>query len=760
MSQEKENYNEKNANYINGTEMVGLSSSQMALTPDIAFERRRCNTKRWLAVFLVIFLIAALVFAGLFAYEKLKPKGPPVCLDESCVSVSSGLMKSMNTTIDPCDDFYQYACGGWETKNLIPDTRSSWSQFRILSNRNEELLKKLINSKDIRDKYKDNPAVMKAFDYYDACMDEKLIEKLGQQPLQDLIKMFGSWNVTNKNWTEADWDFMKTFVMIQRDLSIAPWFNMFVGTDLKDSTKTVIVFDQSGTILSREAMLFNTTYHAKIRTAYRRIMTSLMEKLGAGNDAEARMEEVYQLELELAKNTIPKEQRRDSDSIYNKMTLAKLASQVDSKLNLTDFLGHIFNLTDYNVKQDTEVVVYAMEYMVNMSRIFANTPKRIVANYMMWHVAYIFASSLSKEFRDLYYEYREAITGTRGEDPRWQDCTSGVSGTFGMAIGLLFVDQTFKKESKTSAERMIKDIRNVFIDNLQNLNWMDEKTRKVAKEKAEAIRENIGYPDFIKNKTALELEYSGQGVDKTKYFWNQYERRKFYNQKNLDELGKPVDKTKWSMNPPTVNAYYSSTDNKIVFPAGILQDPFYEGDHPNSLNYGGIGMVVGHEITHGFDDNGRKFNKDGNLLTWWTNNSIEAFKKKTDCLVKQYSSYEFHGKKLNGLQTLGENIADNGGIKQSFQAYQKWKKDNNVEEEKRLPGLEKLSHDQLFFLSFAQIWCSAYRPEAAIRAIENGVHSPGKLRVIGSLSNSNEFAEAWKCPVGSRMNPKDKCAVW
>ncbi|EDO31998.1 predicted protein, partial [Nematostella vectensis] len=340
------------------------------------------------------------------------------------------------------------------------------------------------------------------------------------------------------------------------------------------------------------------------------------------------------------------------------------------------------------------------------------------------------------------------ITGTRGEDPRWQDCTSGVSGTFGMAIGLLFVDQTFKKESKTSAERMIKDIRNVFIDNLQNLNWMDEKTRKVAKEKAEAIRENIGYPDFIKNKTALELEYSGVRVVYT------------YFRQHSENLLSVIVNFRWSMNPPTVNAYYSSTDNKIVFPAGILQDPFYEGDHPNSLNYGGIGMVVGHEITHGFDDNGRKFNKDGNLLTWWTNNSIEAFKKKTDCLVKQYSSYEFHGKKLNGLQTLGENIADNGGIKQSFQAYQKWKKDNNVEEEKRLPGLEKLSHDQLFFLSFAQIWCSAYRPEAAIRAIENGVHSPGKLRVIGSLSNSNEFAEAWKCPVGSRMNPKDKCAVW
>lgn len=308
---------------------------------------------------------------------------------------------------------------------------------------------------------------------------------------------------------------------------------------------------------------------------------------------------------------------------------------------------------------------------------------------------------------------------------------------------------------------MIHDIRQVFLTNLNKVEWMDEETKEKAKEKAQAIRENIGYPDYLTNKTALAMMYKGFEIKKDNYFQNMVETFKFYNLKNYKRLGKPVDKGRWGMTPPTVNAYYSSTDNKIAFPAGILQRPFYDHRFPNSLNYGGIGMVVGHEITHGFDDNGRQFNKDGNLARWWSNKSIAAFKNKTACLEKQYSGYKFHGKNLKGIQTLGENIADNGGIKQAFQAYQNWKeRSRNGHPEPPLPGLENFSDEQIFFLGFAQIWCSKYRYEAALSQINFGVHSPGKFRVIGSLSNFDEFSKAFSCKKGSPMNPEKKCIVW
>ncbi|XP_031570959.1 endothelin-converting enzyme homolog isoform X2 [Actinia tenebrosa] len=717
------------------------------------------KTKRFLYVVIAILVILVVIFFALFLRLALKPTLPEICEDEFCIYASKGILNAMNKSVKPCDDFYSYACGGWIKNNPIPDSKTAWSQFKILYERNEEVLKQLIFDPEIRKKHSKNEAVVKAFNYFDACMDIERIEKLGGKPLEQLIKDYGSWNVTDKKWSANSWDFMTNFVKIQKELSIALLFNMFVATDLKDSTKNVIVFDQNGIGISRESYFFNTTYHKKVRGAYKKFMVNLMRLVGAGDEAQARADEVYAFEKELARIFIPKEQRRDSNAIYKKMTLKKLIEEIGpSQINLTEFLVRMFAETSYNITQDEEVVVYALDYMKNVSKVFEATEKRIIANYLMWHVVVLNGAYLSQEYTKVFDEYRKSIMGTSGEDPRWQTCMSEVQKAFGMAVGLLFVDKKFSGTSKKSAEEMIHAIRGVFIDNLKDIEWMDEETKKAAKDKAEAIRENIGYPTYIVNATKLAKEYKGFDVNKTTHFQNNLNRKRFDNMKNYQEIGKPVDKTIWSMTPPTVNAYYSSSDNKIVFPAGILQDPFYDESHPKSLNYGGIGMVVGHEISHGFDDNGRKFNKDGNLKKWWTNGSIKAFEEKTKCLVEQYSNYKFHGKNLNGLQTLGENIADNGGIKQSFQAYQIWKKKNG-KEEKRLPGLD-LNHDQLFFLSFAQIWCSSFRPLAAVSAVENGVHSPGQWRVIGSLSNSQEFAKAYKCPVGSRMNPAKKCKVW
>jgi len=713
-----------------------------------------------LAVLCIVFIV---MFAKASKGEK-KTSSMPDNTPKEWITASSDILNAMNASADPCVDFYQYACGTWMKKNYIPESKTTWSQFRVLYQRNELVMKNLIwDNEDARKKYKDNEAVTKGFDMFDSCMDEDKIESLGAQPLLDLIKEYGSWNVTDGNWTEEKWNFMETFVKIQKYLSIAPLFNMYVSADLKDSTKNIIVFDQSGISISQEAFLKNSSYHAKVRKAFKKLMIDVAKLLDDRPETETLMMEIYDFEETLAKTFIPREERRDTNKIYKKMTLdqfIKYTGQLvnSSNIDVMDFLKRMFSETGYKITGDEVVVTFALDYLKNLSLIFHSTSKRVIANYLMWHVVLRFSPYLSFEFREVFKNYRQAISGTTAEDPRWQDCLSEVDGSFGMPFGLLFVDETFEGESKKSAEEMIHDIRQVFLANLDKVEWMDEKTKQRALDKAEAIRENIGYPEILTNKTALAKMYKGFDVKKDQYFKNIMQSYAYFNLKNYAKLGKPVDKERWSMTPPTVNAYYSSIDNKIAFPAGILQKPFYDHRFPKALNYGGIGMVVGHEITHGFDDNGRLFNKDGNLVKWWSNSSISAFKKKTQCLVDQYSKYVFHTKNLNGEQTLGENIADNGGIKQAFQAYQNWKKRRGPEPP--LPGMEEFTNEQIFFLGFAQIWCSKYRPETAMRQVDFGVHSPGMYRVIGPLSNFDEFAKAYSCPKGSPMNPKKKCAVW
>lgn len=716
-------------------------------------------------LFAILFLgILAIVFIALFV-SKIGKQRSGLNLNHpsrESVIVAADLLKAMNHCADPCQDFFEYACGSWIKEHSIPESKSSWSQFQVLYKRNELVMKDLIlDNKEAREKYKDNVAVMKGFDMFDSCMDKEGVERLGAKPLLDLIKRYGSWNVTDGNWTEESWDFMDTFVKIQKYLSIAPLFNMYVSADLKDSTKNIIVLDQSGLGISPEAFFKNTSYHRKVRKAYKKLMVDLAKLLGEKPNTEAMMMEIYNFEETLAKNFIPRKLRRDTSKLYKKMTIDDFIKASDISIDLMDFLKRMFIETGHEITGEEKVVSFGLQYVKNMSRIYNATSKRILANYMMWHVVLRFAPYLSSQFAVAFADYRKSVSGVAGEDPRWQDCLSSVDGSFGMPFGLLFVDKAFEGESKKSAEEMIHDIRHVFLANLDKVDWMDDVTKEKAKEKAEAIRENIGYPSFLTNKTALGMMYGGFEIRKDKYFQNIIESFKFYNLKNYEKLGKPVDKERWGMTPPTVNAYYSTIDNKIAFPAGILQRPFYDHRFPKSLNYGGIGMVVGHEITHGFDDNGRQFNKEGNLAKWWSNKSIEAFKNKTACLVKQYSGYKFHGKNLKGSQTLGENIADNGGIKQAFQAYQNWKKRSRKGiPEPPLPGLENFSNEQIFFLGFAQIWCSKFRDEAAFSQINYGVHSPGKFRVIGSLSNFDEFSKAFGCKKGSPMNPDKKCSVW
>lgn len=335
--------------------------------------------------------------------------------------------------------------------------------------------------------------------------------------------------------------------------------------------------------------------------------------------------------------------------------------------------------------------------------------------------------------------------------------------------------EVFHGDSKNHAQKMINEVRNAFKKNLKNLKWMDPETREAAEIKADAISDMIGYPDFIQNPKLLDERYHNLTVRNDTYFENNIHLNYYNLVKNLEKINEPVNKTTWSksclnlklnffnltplpgMFPSTVNAYYTPGKNQMVFPAGILQSPFYDSKYPASLNFGGMGVVMGHELTHGFDDQGREFDKDGNLHQWWNNNTIDLFKNRTECFTKQYGKYQINGKNLNGNQTLGENIADNGGLKAAYHAYLEYTKEKP--DPPPLPGID-LTHKQLFFLAFAQVWCSTVTVETANLEIVKDPHSPAKYRVIGSLTNLKEFSEEFKCSAGTRMNPKEKCEVW
>jgi len=364
-------------------------------------------------------------------------------------------------------------------------------------------------------------------------------------------------------------------------------------------------------------------------------------------------------------------------------------------------------------------------------------------------------------YRDVDKILQRALSGTNVHEERWRICISDVDNVLGFAIGAQFVNETFDIQTKPEAERMIKLITKAFRQGLVEAEWMDEKTRYQAEKKAEKITNMIGYPDYIVNNTALDEKYKDLAVTDG-YFDNNINFNIWVLQENLKKLDKPVEKNKWGMTPSTINAYYTPLKNQIVFPAGILQAPFFSMNRPESLNFGAMGVVMGHELSHAFDDQGRQYDSDGNMRNWWKNDTLEAYKEKIKCIEKEYANFTVNGEHINGLQTLGENIADNGGLKAAFRAFTNLNKADKHWSYGALPGLNMTDH-QLFFISFAQVWCDHSTPQASHLSTMEDAHSPPRLRVIGTLSNSLDFAKEFKCRKGSKMNPADpnyKCKVW
>uniref|UniRef100_A0A8C6JFM5 endothelin-converting enzyme 1 n=3 Tax=Melopsittacus undulatus TaxID=13146 RepID=A0A8C6JFM5_MELUD len=700
-----------------------------------------------IAIFLAL-LLGIVVIALAIQYRR--DPSHSTCLTDACVRVASKILEALDVETDPCQDFYQYSCGGWIKRNPLPNGRSKWSTFNSIWDQNQAIMKHLLENTTFNSS---SEAERKTQRYYLSCLKEQRIEELGSQPLVELIDKIGGWNITG-SWNQTS--FMEVLKMVSGTYRATPFFTVYVGPDSKSSNSNVIQVDQSGLFLPSRDYYLNKTANERVLAAYLDYMVELGTLLGGVPEpTRLQMQQVLDFETQLANITVPQAERRDDEKIYHKMSIAELQVLAPT-IDWLDYLSYA--LAPLELADTEPVVVYGDTYLQQVSDLINSTDRSILNNYLIWNLVQKTASSLDQRFETAQERLLETLYGTRKScTPRWQTCISNTDDTLGFALGSLFVKATFDRDSKAIAEEMISEIRAAFEVSLDHLDWMDEATRQAAKEKADAIYDMIGFPDFILDNKELDDVYDGYEVSEDSFFQNMLNFYNFSAKVMADQLRKPPNRDQWSMTPQTVNAYYLPTKNGIVFPAGILQAPFYARNHPKALNFGGIGVVMGHELTHAFDDQGREYDKEGNLRPWWQNSSLEAFKNRTACITEQYSHYTVHREKVNGRQTLGENIADNGGLKAAYNAYKSWLQKNG--EEKRLPALELTNH-QLFFVGFAQVWCSVRTPESSHEGLVTDPHSPDKYRVIGTLSNSRDFVEHFGCPLGSPMNPGKHCEVW
>ncbi|XP_029805502.1 membrane metallo-endopeptidase-like 1 isoform X1 [Suricata suricatta] len=692
-----------------------------------------------------------------------------ICTTPGCVLAAARILQNMDPATEPCEDFYQYACGGWLQRHVVPETNSRYSVFDVLRDELEVILKGVLEKSTAEDR----PAVQKAKMLYRSCMNESVIEKRDSQPLLNILDVLGGWPVAVDKWGESAgprWELEQQLALMSTQFNRRVLIDLFIWSDDQNSSRHVIYIDQPTLGMPSREFYFNEGSNHKVRDAYLQFMTSVAAMLRADmklpeNSSLVRedMAQVLELETQLANATAPQEERHDVTALYHRMGLAELQSKFGLKgFNWTLFIQSVLSSVKIKLLPNEEVVVYGIPYLQNLEGIIDVYSARTMQNYLVWRLVLDRISSLSQRFKDARANYRKVLYGTTVEEARWRECVGYVNSNMESAVGSLYVREAFPRDSKDSVRTLIDKVRAVFVETLDELGWMDEASKKKAQEKAMSIREQIGYPDYIleEKNSRLDEEYSDLNFSEDQYFENGLQNLKAGAQRSLKKLREKVDQNLWIIGAAVVNAFYSPNRNQIVFPAGILQPPFFSKEQPQALNFGAIGMVIGHEITHGFDDNGRNFDKNGNMQDWWTNFSAQHFQEQSECMIHQYENYSWDlagHQNVNGFSTLGENIADNGGVRQAYKAYLKWMAEGGRDQQ--LPGLE-LTYDQLFFINYAQVWCGSYRPEFAVQSIKTDVHSPLKYRVLGSLQNLAAFSDAFHCAQGTPMHPRERCRVW
>ena len=656
--------------------------------------------------------------AGESASARATPEPPPI--DES----------AMDTSVDACTDFYQYACGSWLKKTPIPEDRSRWSRsFSEIFQRNEALLREILEKDAKGAPDPADPFAKKVGDFYATCMDEHRAETASFAALQD--DLAGIDSIRDARGLARE-------VARLQSAGASAFFGFGSQQDFKDATQVIGGADQGGLGLpDRDYYLKDDARMRDLRALYQDHIEKMLGLAGA-TDAEAKRQArtVMEIETALATASMDKVDRRDPNKIYHRLERAGL------KKTAPHFLWDAY-FDELGAAKVQEINVLTPDYFAGMDKLLAAKGKLgDVKAYLRWTAIESAAPTLGQSFVEERFRLTKALTGAKAILPRWKRCVQMTDRALGEALGRSFVVTTIGDEGKAIARKMIEDVEASFESNLAAVSWMDDAARAASREKLRKIENKVGYPDKWR-------DYSTMKIGRDSLFENVAEAARFETRRDLAKIGKPVDRTEWGLTPPEVNAYYSPSMNEMVFPAGIMQPPFFKTDAPVVTNHGGLAMVMGHELTHGFDDEGRQFDGNGNLHEWWSPEVTKAFEERAACVADKYDQYvAVEEVRLNGKLTLGENIADIGGLKMALAAL------------RRTQGRTDAPTTREFFLAFAQSWCTNYRPEAARLQAQTDPHSTAQWRVNGPVSDNADFAKAFSCKVGTPMNPEKKCVVW
>src|SRR5881397_1140015 len=637
---------------------------------------------------------------------------------------------NMDTSVKPGDDFFRYANGAWIKRTEIPPEYSRWGAFNELIERNNDALHAIAEkATQTQLDPKLAPEIQKVGDYYMSGMDEQSIEAMRTKPLEEELGRIEA---------VKDRQDVLTEIGHLHSIGINAFFNFGAGQDAKDSTRDIAQAVQGG--LGMPDRDYYTKQDADMkqkREKYVAHVTKMLTLLGEpAEKAPEDAKKILALETKLAEASRTRVQLRDPIKNYNKMGVRQL-QDLTPDWNWSDYFKTI------DLVEPGDINVHQPEFFKAADDLFRSASMEDWKAYLRWHLINATAPHLSKDFVDEDFNFKErALRGTQQIKPRWKRVILSEDDEIGEALGKLYVAFYFPPEAKARALELVNNLKEALADRIKTLDWMDEPTKKEALKKLAAMNVKIGYPDKW-------LDYSLLQIDRGPYVLNAVRAGKFEADRDLQKIGKPVDRTDWGMTPPTVNAYYNPNMNEIVFPAGILQPPFFYANADDAVNYGAIGAVIGHEMTHGFDDQGRQFDAVGNLRDWWSKQSAAEYDKRRKAVVDQYSSYEpLPGLHLNGELTQGENIADIGGVKLAYAALQKALDKHPEERTKKIDGL---TPEQRFFLSFAAIWRSKIRDEEQKLRLNTDPHSPAQVRVNGPLSNMPEFQKAFNIPDSSPM---------
>jgi putative endopeptidase len=641
-------------------------------------------------------------------------------------------------SVAPCDDFYKFTSGGWMKHNPIPADRPSWSTFAKLRAANEDALHDILEQAAANKSAAPGSNLQKIGDFYASCMDEAQAESTGAKPLDPEFERIAA--VSDIPALQAE------IARLQR-MGVDLAFGFGSLQDFKDSTQVIFAAGQGGLSMpDRQYYLDDDDRSKTLRAGYVRHVTNMFKLVGdSDSNAAAEAKVVIDMETTFAKAATERALLRDPERNYHMMTLVQLS-------DLTPHISWPTYFQQIGAPSVAEVDVTQPDAIKALDSSLASVSLDDWKIYLRWHLIHNAAPTLSKKFVDENFDFfSRQLSGTTENLPRYRRCVQATDGELGEALGQFYVQKYFPPEAKAQAIAIIRNLMAALHDDLQTLDWMSPDTRQQALHKLDKMNLKIGYPDKWR-------DYSAFKVDRGPYYDNVTRGDTFEVARDLAKIGKPVDKTEWRMTPPTVNAYYTPLHNEIVFPAGILQPPFFDPKATDAFNYGSMGSVIGHEMTHGFDDQGSQFDADGNLKNWWTADDLKNFKQRGDCIAKEFDAFEvepgLHG---NGKLEEGESIADLGGLVIAYAAYQK-----SLVGKPAPPAVDGFNSDQQFLLGFAAHWAASYRPESARLQAKTDPHPLDQFRVDGTLQNFPPFAKAWGCGPDSKMvRPGEmRCRIW